>query len=238
MIRKLELQDPQPAPHYSEESAGHRKRTHSVYSRLAGLYSFFRIADGLETVLELMDIRSGQRVLDVGTGPGVYALRIARNWPNCTVHGLDPCERFLEIARKRAGRLSNTNIHFAAGDAEKLDYEGETFDRVLFAGTLVLVPDKVRAISETHRVLKRGGVAVFKELLHKRFLHKELFYLFWNLYIKTLGIFQKDMRGIKRSDYEGQKFTEPTFVSLLEESPFSDYRVFSKGTRLYAVCRK
>ena len=215
-----------------------KERTNSIYSRLAGLYSFFRVKDGLDTVLDLMQIQNGQNVLDIGTGPGVYALHIARNWPRCTVHGIDTCERFLEIARKRAQKCNNENIHFTAGDAEKMHYNTDAFDRVLCSSALVLIPDKKSAVHETYRVLKPGGIAVFKELLQKKFVHKELFYIFWNVYVKALGVFHKDLRGVKRADYEGSKFTERDMTELLEDSPFSDFRVFSKGTRLYAVCHK
>jgi len=221
-----------------EESCHEKRKTLAIYSKLAPLYSFFRVKDGLDTVLELMDVKDGHKVLDAGTGPGLYALHIARNWPNCEVHGFDICKRFLDIAYERALKLSSTNAYFAVGDAENFHYADNTFDRVLFAGTLVLVPDKASAIRETYRVLKPGGTAVLKELLHKFFIHKELFYVFWNLYVKLLGLFDKKLRGIKRKDYEGRKFTASDMAALLAESPFSDYRVFTKGTRLYAVCRK
>jgi ubiquinone/menaquinone biosynthesis C-methylase UbiE len=215
-----------------------KERTNNIYSRLAGLYSFFRIKDGLDTVLDLMEIEDDNNILDIGTGPGLYALHIARNWPGCTVHGLDTCKRFLEIARKRADKQNSVNVHFAVGDAEKMHYCSDAFERVLYSSTLVLIPDKKSALSETYRVLKPGGIAVFKELLHKKFIRKELFYILWKLYVKALGLFYKDIRGIKRSDYEGSKFTEDDMNRLLEESSFSDYSVFTKGTRLYAVCRK
>ena len=216
----------------------HKKRTDAIYYRLAGLYSFFRMKDGLDTVLELMELSEGQKVLDVGTGPGVYALHVAQNWPSCSVHGLDRCERFVRIAARKARRRKVFNAHFAVGDAESVHYGAELFDRILFAGTLVLVPDKAAAIAEAHRVLKPGGVAIFKELLQKKFLHKELFYIFWRVCVKGAGLVWKDVRGITRSDYEGHTFSQEEMCRLLRESSFSDYRVFSKGTRLYAVCRK
>lgn len=221
-----------------EESLKQKQKTLAVYSKLAPLYSLLRVKDGLETVLELMDIDDGHKVLEAGTGPGLYALHIARNWPSCEVHGFDICKRFLDIACERANKQSYTNTYFAVGDAEKFHYAQNTFDRVLFAGTLVLVPDKASAIRETYRVLKPGGTAVFKELLHKFFIHKEVFYVFWKLHVKLLGLFDRELRGIKRKDYEGRKFTESDMAALLAESPFSEYRVFTRGTRLYAVCRK
>ncbi len=230
--------DVQPAAQSEGVSAAQKRRTTAVYSKLAPLYSMLRVKDGLDTVLELMEIEDGQKILDAGTGPGVYALHIAENWPGCEVHGFDLCKRFLDIAREKALKQKAQNAYFAVGDAEKVHYPDDTFDRILFAGTLVLLPDKASAITEAHRMLKPGGVTVFKELLHKWFLHKEVFYVFWKLYVKTAGLFLKDLRGIRRSDYEGRKFTESSMSELLEESPFTDYKVFIKGTRLYAVCRK
>ena len=240
MSKETTIRDTQPAAAASTEdiSAVQKRRTTAVYSKLAPLYNMFRVKDGLETVLELMEIEEGQKILDAGTGPGVYALHIAESWPNCEVHGFDLCKRFLDMAREKAHKQNTSNAHFAVGDAERFHYPDDVFDRILFAGTLVLLPDEARAIAEAYRTLKPGGIAVFKELLHKWFLHKEVFYVFWKLYVKTAGLFLKDLRGIKRSDYEGRKFTESSMSDLLEESPFTEYKVFTKGTRLYAVCRK
>jgi ubiquinone/menaquinone biosynthesis C-methylase UbiE len=238
MSDKSAIRDVQPPANVDDSSDAQKRRTTAVYSKLAPLYCMFRVKDGLDTVLELMEIEPGQRILDAGTGPGVYALHIAQNWPSCEVHGFDLCKPFLDTARERALKQNTGNAHFAVGDAERVHYPDETFDRILFAGTLVLLPDKARAVSEAYRALKPGGIAVFKELLHKWFLHKEVFYVLWRLYVKAAGVFVKDLRGIRRRDYEGRKFTESSMSGLLEESPFTDYRVFIKGTRLYAVCRK
>jgi ubiquinone/menaquinone biosynthesis C-methylase UbiE len=228
----------QPTAQVDEASSAQKRRTTAVYAKLAPLYSMLRVKDGLDTVLDLMELKDGLKILDAGTGPGVYALHIAENWPNCEVHGFDLCKRFMDIAREKAQKQNSPNAHFAVGDAERFHYPDDTFDRILFAGTLVLLPDKASAIAEAHRALKPGGIAVFKELLHRWFFHKEVFYVFWKLYVKTAGLFLRDLRGIRRSDYEGRKFTESSMSALLEESPFTEYKVFTKGTRLYAVCRK
>jgi len=238
MIKEMECSANHATTSQSEKDGCQKERTIRLYNRLAGIYSFFRVKDGLDTVLDLLKLEEGNKILDIGTGPGIYALHIAKNWPTCTVHGIDLCDNFIKIARKKALKCSSANIHFDKGDAEQMHYEDNAFNRVLCCSALVLLPDKMQAVKEAHRVLKPGGIAVFKELLHEKFLHKELFYCMWKVYVRTLGLLFKEVRGLKRSDYEGQKMTESNFTSLLENSPFSDYNVFRKGTRLYAVCRK
>jgi ubiquinone/menaquinone biosynthesis C-methylase UbiE len=221
-----------------DESKAQKLRTKAIYSSLASAYSRFRVKDGLESVLELLDLREGLRVLDVGTGPGLYAIHIAENWPGCSVYGVDNCDRILGIARERAGKLGSRNIHFSISDADTLSCRDGSFDRLLYCSVLVLIPDKKKAIEETYRALKPGGIAVFKELLHKWFLHKELFYLVWKMYVGAKSLFRKELRGLGRRDYEGSKLSEESMTELLEKSPFTDYEVFTRGTRLYAVCRK
>ncbi len=221
-----------------DESLDRLSKTVRIYTRLAGLYNLFRFKDGINTVLKQIQIGDGQEVLDIGTGPGIYALHIAENWPSCTVHGLDICEKFIKIARKKAKKLDFANVHFDTGDAEKMHYGDNSFDRVLCCSALVLVPNQQRVINETYRVLKPGGIAVFKELIQKLLFHKEAFYLFWKLYVKILSLLYKDLRGVKRSHYEGAKISEERFKAMLTESPFENYEVFEKGTRVYAICRK
>ena len=65
-------------------------------------------------------IAVGDRVLDVGCGPGRHALELARR--GCTVHGVDISERFVQIAREDAGDLCAT---FDVVDAREMSFDSE-----------------------------------------------------------------------------------------------------------------
>jgi ubiquinone/menaquinone biosynthesis C-methylase UbiE len=104
------------------------------------------------------DLKPGQRVLDLASGPGVLAYEAARVVTDGLVVASDIAEQALAEGRRRApdGRLQ-----FAAADAERLSFADAAFDRVLCGLGLMFFPDAPRALAEMRRVLKPGGLAVF-----------------------------------------------------------------------------
>ena len=118
-----------------------------------------------QKLVSLVKPSSGQRVLDVATGSGLAALLAARLvGPQGRVVGVDLSETMVALARNRAREEGVDNADFFAMDAEDLDLPPNSFDAVLCALGLMLLPQPDRALSEMHRVLKLGGsvaLAVF-----------------------------------------------------------------------------
>jgi ubiquinone/menaquinone biosynthesis C-methylase UbiE len=80
-----------------------------------------------EQVIETLDVRSTERVLDVATGSGNAALAAARR--GCDVTGLDYVPALLERARQRA-LAEGVHATFIEGDAEALPFDDGSFDVV------------------------------------------------------------------------------------------------------------
>ncbi len=95
-------------------------------------------------------VKAGMTILDLGTGTGTIAHGLAEM--GCTAVGLDPAERLLEQARRKA--LPNET--YVAGSAEKLPFENASFDLVT-AGQCWHWFDQGAAGKEIKRVLKPGG---------------------------------------------------------------------------------
>jgi len=94
-------------------------------------------------------------VLDLGTGTGRYALRLAQN--GARVVALDQSEAMLTVARERAAK-AGINLFFDQHDLEEeLPIGDDTFDLVISALTLSHVEDLGLVASEAYRVLKPGG---------------------------------------------------------------------------------
>lgn len=89
-------------------------------------------------------------VLDVGCGDGQIARALART--GCTVTGIDPTERNLEVARERGG--GPTYINAGATD---LPFEDSSFDAVVACLVFEHIDDVDGAIAEVARVLRPGG---------------------------------------------------------------------------------
>lgn len=110
--------------------------------------------------LDLLGIRPGDRVLDVGCGSGVVTRDIARRvGPGGRVVGLDPGAALLAVAREIAdGTEVGGVIEFHEGSALALPFADGSFDRVIAVTVLGHIPDGEAAIPELVRVTRRGGI--------------------------------------------------------------------------------
>jgi len=104
---------------------------------------------------------NGQRLLDFGCGSGVASVRYARI--GYEVHGFDISENNVTLCRERARKYElDGRTRFKTQTAERLEYPDAYFD--IAAGIDILHHvDIPPAIREVHRVLKPGGVALFRE---------------------------------------------------------------------------
>jgi len=100
----------------------------------------------------------GARVLDVGSGGGQHAVQIVRGRPDLQVVGIDISSTMVKRSRALAERANVAHrATFELGDAMALKFDADAFDAVYCAGPLKQVPDKLRVLSECHRVLRPGG---------------------------------------------------------------------------------
>ena len=103
-------------------------------------------------------LRSGLRVLDLGSGTGYPALLGAQTvGPSGNVIGIDLAEQMLEVARRKAARLGLNNITFRAGDVTTLPFEANSFDAITSRFCLMFLPEIPKVATEIARVLKPGG---------------------------------------------------------------------------------
>jgi ubiquinone/menaquinone biosynthesis C-methylase UbiE len=107
-----------------------------------------------ESLCEAVDLRAGQRVLDVATGNGMAALAAARRYTEVT--GVDYVPALLENGRTRAA-AERLPISFREGDAEALPFADASFDVVLSTFGVMFSPDHERAARELLRVCRKGG---------------------------------------------------------------------------------
>lgn len=107
-----------------------------------------------ELLCEAVDLRAGQRVLDVATGSGNTALAAARRF--CEVTGIDYVPALLERGRERAA-AERLSITFQEGDAEAIPYPDASFDVVLSTFGVMFAPNQEKAAQELLRVCRPGG---------------------------------------------------------------------------------
>jgi ubiquinone/menaquinone biosynthesis C-methylase UbiE len=107
-----------------------------------------------ETLCEALDLRAGQKVLDVAAGNGNVTLAAARRW--CEVVSTDYVPALLERGRERAA-AERLAIEFREADAEALPFADASFDAVVSTFGVMFTADQDKAAAELVRVCKPGG---------------------------------------------------------------------------------
>jgi arsenite methyltransferase len=127
--------------------------------RTEKLYASPDVAAQRKHVLSLLAPQPGERVLDVGSGPGYLVASIAEAvGPTGAVHGVDPSPAMNSLAAARAAGMPW--VHFDDGDANALPYPDGAFDVAVSTQVYEYVTDIEGALGELRRVLRPGGRAL------------------------------------------------------------------------------
>jgi SAM-dependent methyltransferase len=116
-------------------------------------YATADIVEQRRVTLAALALRAGERVVDIGCGPGYLCEEIAEAvGRDGRVVGIDPSAAMLALAEHRA-----TGVELAPGDALSLPLEDESFDAAVSTQVYEYVPDMAAALAEARRVLRPGG---------------------------------------------------------------------------------
>ena len=130
-----------------------------VATALEGFYA--RVAG------EVAAAHPGGKLLEVGSGPGRLAVRLAREAPSMTLSGVDISDAMVErAARRAAGAGLSERVRFEVGDVAALPLSDQEFDGVVSTLSLHHWSDPARGLDEIYRVLKPGGEARIYDLAH------------------------------------------------------------------------
>ena len=107
-----------------------------------------------ESLAEALDLRSGQKVLDVAAGNGNFTLAAARRWAEVTSSDYVPA--LLERGEERA-KAERLAVTFQVADAENLPFDVASFDVVASTFGVMFTPNQEQAAKEMLRVCRSGG---------------------------------------------------------------------------------
>ena len=109
-------------------------------------------------MLDLARIRPGDRVLAIGVGIGEEAIAAAPLVePNGEVVATDASAAMIAEARRAVARSGLRNISCLCLDAQKLDFEPQSFDAIIARNALMFIPELPQALEQMRRVLRAGG---------------------------------------------------------------------------------
>jgi ubiquinone/menaquinone biosynthesis C-methylase UbiE len=113
-------------------------------------------------LLEALEPRAGETVLEVGPGTGYYTLTVAPAVNRLHIFDLQP--EMLEHTLRRARDAGITNLEPRQGDARSLPYADAAFDAAYLVTVLGEIPDQDAVLRELRRVVRPGGRVVVGEL--------------------------------------------------------------------------
>jgi len=153
-----------------------------TYDRVAAVLSFGQDPRWRRALVDSIDARPTDRVLDVATGTGLVAAALVRRY-GCRVVGLDQSADMLAIARTRDGVYDDLVL----ARAERLPFPDASFDHLTFTYLLRYVDDPDAVLLELARVVKPGGRIAMLEFAVPRGAYFPLWRLYTRLILPVAG---------------------------------------------------
>ena len=128
---------------------------------------------------EISEAVSAKSVLELATGPGMIARHIAHSAKSVVATDFSP--KMIETAKKCG---IPQNVVFETADATNLSYKDNSFDVVVIANALHIIPNPEKALSEISRVLKSDGILIAPNFIEREKGKKN----FWQKILTLAGI--------------------------------------------------
>ena len=221
-----------------EEEAAAGVSADSLFEQFAWLYIFCREKLFRDDTVRM--IRSvwpngkptpGEKLLELGCGPGFYSCRFAERFREISVLGVDRSPSQLNWAREKARTHSLENCRFQSDNVLDLSHPDNHFDVLIASRLFTILPDRVRAVAEMYRVLQSGG----------RCFIAEPRYAFWaSIPLFTMWV----LAGITRFK---NGYREPSKAKVLSSAelnclfatqPWRQMKTWREGRYQYALCEK
>lgn len=220
-----------------------KEKIRSLFDDIAVKYDRFNHISSFGTdrswrrkaVREIADTKEPIKVLDVATGTGDFAIAVAKKAaPGSFVTGVDLSDGMLEVGRRKCQGMP---IGLLNGDAECLQFDDASFDRVCVAFGVRNFENLMQGLKEMRRVLKTGGKLVILELSYPK--NRLIFraYKFYSLKILprigagmtgNTGAFTYLPDSILKFPLPGK------FIPMLTEAGYSSVRA---RQFMFGVCR-
>ena len=118
----------------------------------------------MRPILDRVGIRPGERVLELGPGPGAFTVEAAqRVGLEGRLISVDIQPEMIAQVEKRVREAGLTNVETHVADAYHLPLEDASVDRAFLVTVLPEIPDQARALAELHRVIRPGGLLSITE---------------------------------------------------------------------------
>ena len=126
---------------------------------------FYQQISGTMTTLDRLRLLPGQRILEIGPGPGRLLIPAAeRIQPGGEAVGIDIQPGMIDRLQRRADEAGVKNLTVILGDATQPHVDDASFDLVFLVTTLGEIPDRAAVLAQSYRALKPGGELSITEI--------------------------------------------------------------------------
>lgn len=204
-----------------------------TYDRLNHLFSFSIDKLWRRRVVRRVRRFKPERVLDVATGTGDLAIKMAKAMPKAKIMGVDLSENMLSVAAEKVRRQGlDDHIALYQGDAENLDVANGLVDVATVAFGVRNFGNVEQGLSEIWRALRSGGHLIVLEFSTPRnFLVRKLYQFYSNHVMKPVGgLVSKDRKAY---DYLPDSITvfpdRERFLDIMRKVGFDECRRHSQS---------
>lgn len=226
---------------YSNEGAK-GEQVERMFDQIAHSYDFLNhtLSLGIDhswrkAAIDSLKPYAPQRILDVATGTGDFALMAVDRLQPQSLIGADLSEGMLSVGREKVERVGKSDIiTLQKEDCMALSFEDNTFDAVTVAYGVRNFEDLDRGLREMLRVLKPGGRLVIIELTSPvRFPMKQLFWLYAHVWMPMVGkLVSRDSRAYSYLPATMEAFPQGEVMQgIIEKAGFQSvkFRRFTFG---------
>ncbi len=160
-----------------------------------------------QLVINQMNLKENNRVLDVGCGTGLAITKISTLLPKGKVCGIDISRGMVEKSKQKV--MDKANIELKVADAERIPYPSDYFDYVFSTHSFHHYSEPVAALNEMKRVLKQGRPLLIAESCRNASIGARLFDYYHRFFEKGHIMY----------------YSEEELIELYEQAGFLDVRI-------------
>ena len=229
---------------YKDTDADKKQQVADMFDNISGTYDFLNhfMSLGIDIIWRKKAIRAlkaskPQRLLDVATGTGDFALEAINILQPRKVIGVDISSGMLAIASEKIIKKSlSDQFEVVLADSESLPFADSTFDAVTVAFGVRNFENLEKGLANIYRVLKPGGKVVILEFSKpKSFPIKQLYHFYFNHITPLIGkVFSKDHRAYSYLPESVAQFPDgKQFTDILQRVGF--YTALSRP-QTFGIC--
>jgi ubiquinone/menaquinone biosynthesis C-methylase UbiE len=142
-------------------------RPRGLLGRLGGVIMARANRVAAAEVVELLDVRPNDKVLEVGFGPGVGVRLLSEHAKSRYIAGIDPSKEMVaQAAARNAKAVAGGRVDLRYGSVNTLPFSDATFDKVIAINSMQVWPNATEGLREVRRILKLGGKLALGFTIH------------------------------------------------------------------------